>query len=368
MRTSLFSNALKTLLLIIFACIGTLIMLEISLHLYGYDSVKRLKKGKGSIIRLSSFPDLQYELTPNASFRIHELDFTINSSGYRGHEGTPGKYNGYRILALGDSITFGYALPVEATFSFQLQQLLLREKPDFEVLNFGVNGYDILQEVAILEHRGLKFMPDLVVVGYCLNDAGIVSSELKRIAKIQYRQSNILFRSRLFQFVSDRVDRYRTINWTSQQNTPEVFSRTYKDQIDKIAPSEKNLHALIEQVPEIHPSFWYKDLDHIGRIRYAFRHLGELSKRHGFSVLVVVIPWLTGELKTYPNEIAHRIVNMEAERAGLDIIDVTTDFMSTGMKNLKIADKDMVHPNKEGHELIANAISKYVLKNLKQKQ
>jgi lysophospholipase L1-like esterase len=367
MSTHFFSNGIKTLLVIIFAFIGTLTILEFSLRLYGYDSVMQLKKGKGSIIQPSPYPNLRYELTPNASCKIYESDVTINSSGYRGQEGTPGKYNGYRILILGDSITFGYALPVEATFSSQLQQLLLREKPDFEILNFGVGGYDILQEVALLEHRGLKFMPDMVVVGYCLNDAGIASNNLKRITKIQSRQSNILFRSRLFQFANDRIDRYRTINWMAQQNIPEVFSRTYKDRIDKIELNEKELHALIEQVPDIHPSFWYKDLDHIGRTRYAFRHLGELSKRNNFSVLVVVIPWLTGELKTYPNKIAHQIVNMEAKRAGFDTIDMTTDFMRTGMKNLKLKDKDMVHPNKKGHALIAHAISKYVLKNLKQK-
>jgi lysophospholipase L1-like esterase len=36
--------------------------------------------------------------------------------------------------------------------------------------------------------------------------------------------------------------------------------------------------------------------------------------------------------------------------------------------DFKISDKDIVHPNKKGHALIAHAISKYVLKNLKQKQ
>jgi hypothetical protein len=76
------------------------------------------------------------------------------------------------------SITFGNNLPLEDTFSFQLQQRLVSQGRDLEILNFGVGGYDTLQEVSLLEIRGLKYHPDLVVVAYCFATTGYFLSRL----------------------------------------------------------------------------------------------------------------------------------------------------------------------------------------------
>src|SRR4029453_8593609 len=140
---------------------------------------------------------------------------------------------------LGDSIAFGSFMPWEDTFSSQLQQLMDAAKQDVEVLNFGVGGYDILQEVSLLELRGLKYHPKLVVVSYCLNDISIASTNLEQI---EWRRSgSFLYRSRLVQLVLSNVHQIKLKRWLSRMNQPEVFHHEYEHQIDPIGDNEIEL-------------------------------------------------------------------------------------------------------------------------------
>ena len=351
------SDGVKTLLLLAASLILTLLVLEIGLRSYGYEwlHLNRLRTEREMVLRRSPNQDMRYELTPGASGRAWGATVAINSLGYRGYEGVPGRHSGYRIVVLGDSIAFGIKLPVEATFAHQLHRLLLAEAQDSEVLNLAVPGYDSIQDVALLEFRGLDYRPDLVVVAYCLNDAGVVSAELQYLERW-----SVLYRSRLAQFVAERISRLRHYNWRRHKNTLEVFRREYEGQIDEIGPDEGELRALMASVPEPHPSRWYGHPDRVGRIRYAFRRLGHLAVENGFSVVIVVLPWLTGDSHTYPHRSAHRIIEMESRRAGFDTIDLTDEFMRAGVENLKIARRDHVHPNKAGHTIIAQRLLEYV--------
>ena len=51
----------------------------------------------------------------------------------------------------------------------------------YEVLNFGVTGYDLSQSVENLRSRGLRYRPDLVISQYCLNDPEGYSSEMESL-------------------------------------------------------------------------------------------------------------------------------------------------------------------------------------------
>jgi hypothetical protein len=45
----------------------------------------------------------------------------------------------------------------------------------YQVLNMGVGGYQTLQEVELLRSRGLKYDPDYVLIGFCINDFHLTS-------------------------------------------------------------------------------------------------------------------------------------------------------------------------------------------------
>ncbi len=77
-----------------------------------------------------------------------------------------------RIVGLGDSFTFGYGVSVEDTYLARLERLLRADGLNVEVINLGVSGHGTAEELIMLGQRGLKFSPDLVIVGYCTNDIG----------------------------------------------------------------------------------------------------------------------------------------------------------------------------------------------------
>ena len=65
-------------------------------------------------------PDVKYEFVPGASGYVWGTWVEINAHGHRGRVGRPGKFPGFRIVVLGDSITFGIFVPVELTYAHQM--------------------------------------------------------------------------------------------------------------------------------------------------------------------------------------------------------------------------------------------------------
>ncbi len=91
-----------------------------------------------------------------------------NSKGLRGnteydYQRIPGKH---RVVVLGDSFTFGTEVSDKETYSHYLESAL----PNTEVLNFGVQGYGQDQMLLYLQEEGIKYKPDVVVVGYVAMD------------------------------------------------------------------------------------------------------------------------------------------------------------------------------------------------------
>jgi GDSL-like lipase/acylhydrolase family protein len=78
----------------------------------------------------------------------------------------------FRIVTLGDSVTFGHSSVYEHTYPYLLEQQLKRWRPDvdWQVWNVAVPGYNTSQELAHLKEIGPQFKPDLVVVGFFEND------------------------------------------------------------------------------------------------------------------------------------------------------------------------------------------------------
>ena len=98
----------------------------------------------------------------------------INSLGFRDpREYTVEKAVGtFRILVIGDSVTFGHGATFETTYPYLLEQRLKQWRPEvrWEVWNLGVPGYNTRQELTYLTEVGPRFRPDLVIIGFYSND------------------------------------------------------------------------------------------------------------------------------------------------------------------------------------------------------
>ena len=96
-----------------------------------------------------------------------------NEYGFRERDFTSPKPPGVsRIMVLGDSLTWGTGLAVEERYTAVAEELLNRAPGGtrFEVLNFGLPGIPTVDERDILLAYEDLVEPDLIVVGFCLND------------------------------------------------------------------------------------------------------------------------------------------------------------------------------------------------------
>ena len=125
------------------------------------------------VYKPSKIKGLFYELKPDININRMGTVIKTNLKGLRDYEFPEKKPEGvFRIIVLGDSITEGHAIDIESTYPKKLEKLLNKGKPTrkHEVINCGVTGYNTFQELIFLKEKGIKYQPDLVIVGFCPND------------------------------------------------------------------------------------------------------------------------------------------------------------------------------------------------------
>jgi lysophospholipase L1-like esterase len=97
-----------------------------------------------------------------------------NTQGFRGPELRQDSLveEAYRVLCIGDSVTFGFNGDQDDTYPAKLSRALRRIRPNknIEVINAGVPGWSWLQGVRFLEMRGMALEPDLVIMAHGVND------------------------------------------------------------------------------------------------------------------------------------------------------------------------------------------------------
>ena len=146
--------------------------------------------GKGGGIR-----DLLYRPDPDLFFRLRPevhiessgnpriFDVHTNALGLRCEAvATPKPAGVYRILAVGDSCTFGSGAAQAETYPAHLEGLLKARRPEqqWEVINAGVPGFSSFQALRYLEREGFDLEPDAVLLASAINDASVAAEGSKR--------------------------------------------------------------------------------------------------------------------------------------------------------------------------------------------
>ena len=128
--------------------------------------------------RPSEVSGLLWEPTPGARKIIGGIEYAVNANGFRGYKYNKAKDDGVlRIAVVGDSVTWGLT-DFEDTYPRVMErELLLGLKGEkVEVLNFGIEGTDSQHQLNLLKERVVDYDPDIVVLGYCLNDMSLTST------------------------------------------------------------------------------------------------------------------------------------------------------------------------------------------------
>ncbi len=197
--------------------VGTVLLLLIVLN-FVYMALHRSKSDRPpkneTFSRVGSIEGLKHEYIPGSRVVANGVEVVINSLGFRDREYAPDKPEGvFRIVALGDSITFGQGVPLESTYPAQIEALLNEKasNPDkFQVFNAGVQGYNTLQEAVVLRQKILPLRPDLIVLGFMeTNDPEIDSIEAYSMKKAMGKASALL-RIPLIAYLAERIERKAT--------------------------------------------------------------------------------------------------------------------------------------------------------------
>jgi len=114
-------------------------------------------------------------LIPMARATYLGTEAVINSMGMRNPETTVEKPDGvYRILAVGDSVAFGWGVHEHECAPRVLETLLNEENPfpgkRVEVINAAVPGWNVVEEVMFILDESARFEPDMILWVLCIND------------------------------------------------------------------------------------------------------------------------------------------------------------------------------------------------------
>lgn len=252
-----------------------------------------------SLFRTSADPILGHEFIPSRR-RGH---VRINSAGFRGRE-YPREVppDTIRVAVLGDSESVGLLLPEEEAFSGSLERSLnqLAGVPrKFEVLDFGVPGYNIDQKLAIMG-KALEYNPSIVILYYVFNDpqpgaTGIVFSE------------SLLSNSYL----------YLLLTWSVELTRPSTFQVLHQDK------------SLTGYFQELHESEYFR------RSRELIKQTGDFLEKRGIRFVVVIAPELLGfdDFRDYPHRNIHaKLLELSAEAPQVITIDPLEDLAASGYK------------------------------------
>lgn len=270
---------------------------------------------------------LNYERIPNSGPNI-------NSYGMIGREYRLKKpKDTYRILILGDSITEfdWYVKILEGSLNN-----FSNSSCKFELWNAGVGGYEVNQYANYLKFKGIKYQPDMVIIGFCLNDFNIAGTRIinkDRNGFSGYYYSGMMiskdFPINNFLFTHSYLYRYMLIN------------------IDKLL-TKIRLDDYIDR-----------------RIATGSIYLGEIKKickKKKIPLFTVIFPYLK-PLKEYSRVEIEEYKSMLAVLKTLDIeyIDLHSYFSAEKIKSLRSYKEDYIHPSKEGHEIAAKVIYDYLV-------
>ena len=117
-------------------------------------------------------PNLGTVLKPGWRGVFAGVEVSTNSLGLRGPEIDPETGKQPRILLVGDSFIFGYGLKEEETLRSHLENKVREISPATEtcVINGGVPGYNLVQDVSWTLRIGLNQKPDWIILFAVPND------------------------------------------------------------------------------------------------------------------------------------------------------------------------------------------------------
>jgi hypothetical protein len=278
---------------------------------------------------------LSRDLHPSRRIVWNDKVFSTNEHGMRDRWYSRVKPPGtIRIALLGPSHVMGNGVADSETFEALVEERLNAERAagdgPFEILNFGVDGYSLPQQLAILEDRVLGFSPDVVI---------LTTYHQGQLMTEQYLSKVLLSGARLPDNAMQAfLDEQRLPEgFRGNVPVPYEWARSLARSLGlaprmPFAEAEARLHRIADDVND-----------------RAIARIAELALSRDVAVAVL---GLNGVIENVPTDVP----NSDAiAAAGLPIINLFDVFPADHRASLRVAPWDD-HPNAEGHRLIADRL------------
>jgi hypothetical protein len=271
----------------------------------------------------------RYASNERGYFRYqNEVDHSFNSLGFRGLEfsevKTPGRF---RTAFFGDSMTVGEGVYIEDTYPQQVRIELQQDYQIFvETMNFAVSAFNSEQEARLVRHVLPQFDPDILVLGYTMNDP------------------------------ADRIPRRPedAPNW----DPVAVFKATHPPPdlhtlrlIHSVYMQWRVRNLTLEFLKDLHDP----DGSRWARTASAIEDIGNQCQQRGIPCVAVLFPILT-ELQEYPLAQGHQQVRTTLETNGFLVLDMLEELRPHTAKDLWVHPTDQ-HPNEFVHRLVGEKLA-----------
>lgn len=332
----------------------------------------------GAALRCPTPPYLSggsWECDPIMDFQMnHNLRFngdSLNTLGMRGALLDPRAR--YRIIALGDSTTFGCTSGPEQFLSdpypHRLQTLADRKagRGALSILNAGVCGYNSYHGIMLLRSKLRSIPADLILVQYGWNDL-LTSTDFSGGNRFREPASSIvrfgedlLLRTAMYPFairVGMELERYgRSLSGAPSATTiPNWEPATEWTPNVPIPAYEHNLSRIVELARGRGAAVW------LATSPDAFTMDEYRGREDAFGLTAAKQLWLLrlGGIRSFQDLASiHRRYNDAVRRVGrqlgVPIADMEAEFRAHGSEHL-FDDIDAIHPTDAGHAVEAEAL------------
>jgi lysophospholipase L1-like esterase len=301
----------------------------------------------GAFTRPSQLPGLVYELDPGTRLSWNELPLlAISARGpYRiSEEGElPTAADALRIAVLGDSVSFGWRVPFDASYPEVLRRSLgdAFDRP-IAVRNFSVPGYNSEQERLVLERLALPWRPRLLLLHYDHNDWEPAIRE-KPASYLEPSYGDNALRSSMLKLFARRKRIARETERRDRLRSHE--HRTFEGYAYDGPLYDRHLEQL--------------------------RRIAEIAAGQQVPVLCVIFDAFLrraeAPLESEHYRLLHRQLVPALAGFGYHVLDLFLPYQQLmadegwdDMSPLWIEPAD-AHPNETGHRLIAQALTQYIL-------
>ena len=309
---------------------------------------ERYRHMNATIYRASLDEELVYEPTPTSRVEMEYGDAGFERHGIRAEHDVSDAPDASRtrIAFVGDSIVWSEYMAVTDALPQRTEEAL--GHAHYEVLNFGVSGYDTGQEALWYERAVRPMQPRIVVVVFCMNDFFVMSGPFERHAHGAQRArkdaQDVFFaevapiRRETIDGVAEQAEREATFRLLARAQGQFVrwrFESNYTDEY-LVAFNEPAMRARVER---------------------GIARLGASIHADGARAMLVVSPILE-RWEDYRWSALSEFVAGEATRAGFEVIDPLDAWRAQGVdpEELRMG-RDNLHYGRRGNRRLARVIA-----------